>query len=159
MIFEILTLDLGKSQKILMKKFAMSKKKIVVGDEIFFLEGTVSLTIYIHAMHENLHFWIAWGTASNFSFFALMVFSYKSIMAGTLTIANPYSSIRFCYRKPYQNPNDVFFSHIFFKMISRKIFSELEKILDCISDPEFHALSIGDKFRAIPALLPYFWSH
>ena len=69
MIFEILTLDLGKSQKILMKKICDVETKKIVGDEIFFLEGTVFLTIYIHAMHEILHFWIACGTASNFTFF------------------------------------------------------------------------------------------
>ena len=69
MIFEILTLDFGESQEMLMKKICDVEKKNLVGDEIFFLEGTVSLTIYIHAMHEILHFWIAWGTASNFHFF------------------------------------------------------------------------------------------
>ena len=44
-------------------------------------------------------------------------------------------------------------------MIEKKnIFSELEKISDIYFDSEFHALSIGDEFRAIRALLPGLWS-
>ena len=46
-----------------------------------------------------------------------------------------------------------------FSIIEKKnIFLELEKFSDIYFDSEFHALSIGDEFRAIRALLPGFWS-
>ena len=54
------------------KKNIRSRKNIFfVGDEIFFRWGTAILGISKHASHDIMHFWIAWGTSSNFFFSAL----------------------------------------------------------------------------------------
>ena len=50
------------------------------------------------------------------------------------------------------------FRQLVFQIDLKNIFSELEFFLDIYFDSEFHALSIGDEFRAIRALLPGLWS-